>query len=257
MLSEIDVDITNKLQIIRGYISRKRSFFEAPEWLEISKEGSQTDMMTRLLDIAIKVPGLLEDTDNALGSGDEALAMKVMTDVVDALQRFHHWLTRWHDAIGEESYHLQDIEEFPAFVETCDDRTFPKAFKFRSFQNGYLHCKYWLCRCFLQKAIMDLLARYPNLPCAWTPKEIDQDLLGDAINICQAIPYFCQPAASSTGRFSTFVPLRFVTLFFEARKMRAQQRWGEKVAATIYSQGIAPPSLRQGYFLWRPYLYGK
>lgn len=200
------------------------------------------DDTTRLIDIAVTIPGLLERTDQLLQSiNDESSKSSLLVNIATALESLHGWLNQWYARMDKPAHQILDVSDFTTFTRNCDDKTFPLAYQFPTFMIAYMHSLYWLYLRVVQKALMDILQAHPTSITMYTTDQLSNDVLQNILNLCQTIPYFCEHHASSIGRFATFVPLRVAMQYFEARQMRAQIGWCNKVCSTIYCDGISPP----------------
>ncbi|THW49912.1 hypothetical protein D6C84_06857 [Aureobasidium pullulans] len=127
------------------------------------------------------------------------------------------------------------------FFHARHSSTFPLAVDFPDFLTGYLQSIYWLYLFTIQRTLQDVLLKYPNGKCSISMGDLNKQILQIAIYMCQMMPYFCEPDASSMGRFATFMPLVFALKYFEARGMKAQQDWCQDVTDAMFNDGINPP----------------
>lgn len=210
--------------------------------MQISRSAVKVDGMTLLLDLATEVPGLLERADDLTSSDQHSDAAKLIEDMLALAGKIDRWHNSWSSWLVRSGFTVVAMERFP-YMKTIlgDDTTFEHAYKFPGFGVAYLHLIYWTCLCFLYAEILKIKGRYRDVPCSKPVMQIHRDLFQHVINMCQAVPWCCQPAAGSTGRFSLFVPLGFATKYFAKAGMFPQQKWCEKVGTIIYSSGIGPP----------------
>jgi len=199
------------------------------------------DSFTTLFDVIIRIPGLLEDTDNCLAGipGHEA------TDLVDhlllALSDLETWFTFWLGGSDEPAYTVHDISTFPLFFQMVQDRTFAEGFRFSSWMNGYIHSLYWLCGNFSSAALLDLLRVNPGLANPETVNRLRVNIVQNTRSLCKVIPFYAESEGGSIGLCSTFMPLKFAATFFQLAGLKAEYDWCEKVSSSIYRNGIAPP----------------
>lgn len=226
---------------LEGIINRKRVFLEEPKWLAVSSEGPLTDFTTRLLDIAMKLPGLLEDTDHAVQDALQSDLQTGFNNLTFFVRELEVWLDSWHASMDRQPYTFRETSSFRGFFTKCDDRTFPESFDFPDYIVAYHHELNWLCQCFALSAMFD----YVRLDSSIThPQQLGimgKNLLQYVKNLCMIIPYFMEPGTGTTGCICTFMPLRFAKAFFEVKDMQQELGWCHNVLRTIYRGGVAPP----------------
>ncbi|GAB7351326.1 hypothetical protein MBLNU459_g1736t2 [Dothideomycetes sp. NU459] len=228
--------------VIQGLARRKALAFAQPKWLKVSREGLVVDDTTRLFDMAVTIPGLLERIDDFLFlSEDQDKSSGLVNDFATTLENLYEWLNQWYAGMGNAAYELVDVSDFTTFTRYCNDNTFPMAYQFPSFMVAYMHSLYWLYLVVVQRGLLEYLLANPNIVSMYTTDRLRKDVLTNMLNLCQTFPYFCEPNASSIGRFATFMPLYVAMEYFEVRQMHAQLQWCVKLTNSIYCDGITPP----------------
>ncbi|CAD0011928.1 unnamed protein product [Aureobasidium pullulans] len=200
-----------------------------------------TDSSPRLFDVLVHIPGLFERADNLIASGEPTYLNGIIADLVTAIGELQEWEAEYHAALKEPAITNVDVSKFKRFSRLCDNKTFPLAVDFPDFLTGYLQSIYWLYLFTIQRTLQDVLLKYPNGKCSISMGDLNKQILQIAIYMCQMMPYFCEPDASSMGRFATFMPLVFALKYFEARGMKAQQDWCQDVTDAMFNDGINPP----------------
>ena len=143
--------------------------------------------------------------------------------------------------MARPAFTFVDVGEFKRFSSLCRNMTFPLAVDFPVFLTGYLQSIYWLYMFTIHNTFAEVLKRYPDAKCVFSLDYLNKQVHQIAIYMCQMMPYFCEPAASSMGRFATFMPLIFSLKYFEARGMKDQLQWCQEVSEAVYKDGINPP----------------
>lgn len=228
-------------KILQGVLKRKGIVFAEPKWMKITKSTEYTDSSPRLFDVLVHIPGLFERADNLIASGEPTYLNGIIADLVTAIGELQEWEAEYHAALKEPAITNVDVSKFKRFSRLCDNKTFPLAVDFPDFLTGYLQSIYWLYLFTIQRTLQDVLLKYPNGKCSISMGDLNKQILQIAIYMCQMMPYFCEPDASSMGRFATFMPLVFALKYFEARGMKAQQDWCQDVTDAMFNDGINPP----------------
>jgi hypothetical protein len=233
--------ITNGFKILQGVLKRKAIPFAEPKWMAVTKDTPYTDSSPRLFDVLVHVPGLFERADNLIASGEPTYLNGVIADLVTAVEQLQEWEVEYHAELKEPAFTNVEISTFKRFTRLCHNKTFPLAIDFPDFLTGYLQSIYWLYLFTIERMLQDILMKYPGSSCTYSLDELNRRILQIAIYMCQMMPYFCEPEASSMGRFATFMPLVFALKYFEARGMKAQQGWCQDITDAMFNDGINPP----------------
>ncbi|KAH0292242.1 hypothetical protein M436DRAFT_78841 [Aureobasidium namibiae CBS 147.97] len=227
--------------ILQGVLKRKAIPFAEPKWMAVTKDTPYTDSSPRLFDVLVHVPGLFERADNLIASGEPTYLNGVIADLVTAIDQLQEWEVEYHAELKEPAFTNVDIATFKRYTRLCHNKTFPLAIDFPDFLTGYLQSIYWLYLFTIERTLQDILMKYPGSKCTYPLDELNRRILQIAIYMCQMMPYFCEPEASSMGRFATFMPLVFALKYFEARGMKAQKDWCQDVTDAMFNDGINPP----------------
>ncbi|KAI4718956.1 hypothetical protein E4T48_04828 [Aureobasidium sp. EXF-10727] len=233
--------ISDRQKILQGVLKRKAIIFAEPKWMAVTKNTPYTDSSPRLFDVLIHIPGLFERADNLIASGKPTYLNGVISDLVTAIEQLEAWETDFHAEMKGPAFTNVDVSRFKRFTRLCHNKTFPLAIDFPDFLTGYLQSIYWLYLFTIQRTLQDILMKYPGSKCTFSLDELNKRILQIAIYMCQMMPYFCDPDASSMGRFATFMPLVFALKYFEARGMKTQQDWCQDVTDAMFNDGINPP----------------
>ncbi|KAI4753133.1 hypothetical protein E4T52_14694 [Aureobasidium sp. EXF-3400] len=241
LLDHTHLTVTDGFKILQGVLKRKAIPFAEPKWMAVTKNTPYTDSSPRLFDILVHVPGLFERADNLIASGEPTYLNGVIADLVTAIEQLQDWEIGYHAELKEPAFTSVDVSRFKRFARLCQNRTFPLAIDFPDFLTGYLQSIYWLYLFTIERTLEDVLMKYPGSKCTYSLDELNRRILQIALFMCQMMPYFCEPDASSMGRFATFMPLVFALKYFEARGMKTQQEWCQDVTDAVFNDGINPP----------------
>ncbi|KAI5207621.1 hypothetical protein E4T38_03269 [Aureobasidium subglaciale] len=231
----------SSIKILQGVLKRKAIVFAQPKWLAMTKETPYTDSSPRLFDVLVHIPGLFERADNLIASGESTYLNGIIADLVTAVEQLQEWEDEYHAELKEPAFFNVDVSKFKRFTRLCQNKTFPLAIDFPDFLTGYLQSIYWLYLFTILRSLQDILMKYRNAKCSLPMDEINKRILQVAIFMAQMMPYFCEPDASSMGRFATFMPLVFILKYFEARGMKAQKDWCQEITDAMFNDGINPP----------------
>lgn len=231
--------------LCHALIFRKAPFFAREDWLKVSREGLNIDNATAFVDVAVKIPGLLEECDNMSRTGfnvqdvDDLLAASSLLEV-----QMLGWLNSWHTSLGKTPYNLVAIDDFKRFTSLCPDRTFKTGLRFPTFLIAYLQTLYWVCMFHLRKNTQDL--QYVRL--GLQPRTEIENLVGESelmsyvTSLCQSIPFFVEPQSSSTGSIGIFMPLRVAMMYSREHWMLDILRWCANVRDNVFVNGLFPPN---------------
>ncbi|KAK1824184.1 hypothetical protein LTR12_001485 [Friedmanniomyces endolithicus] len=235
--------------LCHGLITRKASYFAQPSWRAFGQRVLVQDESSVIHDIAVQVPGILEHYDNldpqhkSYTSHIDAL----LSDAAALEQEMRIWQSDCHKSTLGPPYHLRPVADFPTFAALCSDRTFPTAHMFPGFTAAYLHATYWVCMYFLRATVRALHVARAAAVTGWNPNPSqlvsEEEMTGYIVNLCQCIPYFCEPATATTGCIESFLPMRTAAQYFLDRGMRMQVRWVGNVRNSVFNKGLAPPRL--------------
>lgn len=202
------------------------------------------DRFSTLLDIVVRVPGLLEDTDV-----EERDGLTNSSDLVNRLMAILSELEDWHTTsrslYDDMDYTTEDITSFTRFWDLTRDDTFPLAYRFQNFMTAYSQVSFWTARCFCQTALLGVLRRHVKLTSPATMYGLHKELMQNTRNVCMTVPYFSEPGGGSMSIMATFMSLRFGGIYFGKMAMLDEASWCTKAGNAIWKSGIAPPYLEK------------
>ncbi|KAK1822544.1 hypothetical protein LTR12_003107 [Friedmanniomyces endolithicus] len=235
--------------LCHGLITRKASYFAQPSWRAFGQRVLVRDESSVIHDIAVQVPGILEQHDN-LDPQHESYTSHIdalLTDAAALEQEMRTWQSNSHKSTLGPPYHLRPVADFPTFAALCSDRTFATAHMFPGFTAAYLHATYWVCMYFLRSTVRALHVARASAVTGWSPSPSqsveEEEMTGYIVDLCQCIPYFCEPATATAGCIESFLPMRTAAQYFLDRGMRMQVRWVGNVRRSVFNKGLAPPRL--------------
>lgn len=198
--------------------------------------------MTTILDIGIRLPGLLEMTDFVLQGLPRLEAETVVADLWTFLTDATEWADTLSAHLLDPAYNPEPIENFTRFHGlVVDTHPFDTGYRFSTPLFAYAHHTLWLSQAFALSALLSLLAAAPALAKPGDFPCLSRTLGAKVSDLCHMLPHFCEPAAGSLGTFATFFVLRFAKRFFERQQKEEEMDWCKRVLGKIYDQGIAPP----------------
>ncbi|KAK3111039.1 hypothetical protein LTR53_014091 [Teratosphaeriaceae sp. CCFEE 6253] len=208
-----------------GLAARKTCFLDQPAWMAVSRGAIEFDPQFRLHDIAIRLPGLMEETDQALIDGPEAtrgaLAGKLAT-LIEELDDFSSHLP----TLPPEAAGADDVED--SVDDWVEYQSSPGSGHRR-------HATWWganlaglssLYRLHARTNLLKLLQ--PADPAADFPHKavLSETGLDDSIaTLCGVIRAHAGPGNGYIGRMSTVPLLRCAVAYFQRRQMVEQVAW--------------------------------
>ena len=238
---------------IHALIERKAPFMARKEWRDVAwRVPLKKDQSTLFYEWAIQVPGLLERHDQLDLGSDTALEEldTLMQDSADIEREMREWFAGW-EAIASHAFgglaELVPITEFPTFIGLCDDDAFKMALRFPDFLIGYLQTVYWMTMHFLRTNTQSLHKKRHQLLRDWYPapeEEVqEKELMEYILNLCQSIPFFCEPESSSSGSVAIFLPMRTAAVYFTAHGHWRLLKWIGCVRNNVFVKGLKPPGV--------------
>ncbi|KAK3111048.1 hypothetical protein LTR53_014078 [Teratosphaeriaceae sp. CCFEE 6253] len=208
-----------------GLAARKTCFLDQPAWMAVSRGAMEFDPQFRLHDIAIRLPGLMEETDQALIDGSEAtrgaLAGKLAT-LIEELDDFSSHLP----TLPPEAAGADDVED--SVDDWVDYQSSPGSGHRR-------HATWWGANLAGLSSLYRLHARtnalkllQPADPAADFPHKavLSETGLDDSIaTLCGVIRAHAGPGNGYIGRMSTVPLLRCAVAYFQRRQMVEQVAW--------------------------------
>ena len=233
--------------LCHGLITRRASIFAQPSWRTVAQRIRLKDQSSAFHDAAISIPGLLERYDSLNPQDPDHLDSidAILAEAVNTEREMRTWLSTW--AADGQQFESRPIEDFTNFATLCPDRTFSAAHTFPNFMIAYLHSNYWLCMYFLRTTVRALHTAHAIAVPEYIPPPTqvvsEEEILEYVLNLCQCIPYFCEPASATTGCIGIFLPMRTAALYFLEHGTVARARWIGSVRRTVLNKGLVPPSV--------------
>ena len=233
---------------------RKKDFFAASRWQTTDSVLSHNDDYWAAYATGLKLPELLERSDNldvhqpnALTDLDALLSdcERLESDMRDYLN-----LLESNTADDDSSlFILENVETFSPFAERVSDRTLTKAFKFPSFMTGFLHCQSWLRLYLLRASMQSLHNMRRELVPDWIPENErrinENELLGYIFNLCRCVPFFLEPENAMVGHVCCFFPLHVAAYYFRDHEYWPWLRWVREVRNSVFDKGLSMPEVRR------------
>lgn len=229
-----------------GLARRQAVFLSCPEWLNLTKHVSNNDPYVSLYDLALQIPGLLEQADAVTEADDLNFAFAEVCRISGQLRKdFGDWHRSWHIPTKNKSFATVDVYETKEFFELSADRTFPTVFTFPSVQTCMQYQLYWIC-CLLLDFTIAELCRLHNIEgnlCSFTcfttrSKESVRDTMStNASNYCRSIPYCCGPDMRCMGRTRTFF-LNITQRYFHVYGHDKEYEWCRAVYRMLESKNV-------------------
>ncbi|TKA83917.1 hypothetical protein B0A55_00229 [Friedmanniomyces simplex] len=235
--------------LCHALIARKAPYFAQPSWRAFGQRVLVKDQSSIIQNIAVQLPGLLEQYDGLDPRHEDHVHRidSIITEGAGIEQELRTWRSDLDHSTGGPQCETCPVAHFPSFAALCSDRTFNTAHMFSSFTAAYLHCTYWLCLYFLRTTVRALYIARATAVDGWSPGPaqvvLEEEILAYIVNLCQCIPYFCEPASAAAGCIEIFLPLRTAAQYFLERGMWMQVRWIGNVRKSVLNKGLAPPCI--------------
>lgn len=237
--------------MINALIERKAPFMARREWRDVAwRVPVKKDQSSLFYEWGIRVPGLLERHDQLDLQSETALEEldAILKESSEIEHELRMWFAGW-SVIAELEFGglwtTKSILEFPTFMGLVGDDAFETGFWFPDFLIGYLLTVYWMTMHFLRESIQSLHKTRHRLQHDWFPdpaQEVHEDeLLGYILNLCQSMPFFCEPESSSIGSVGIFLPMRTAAMYFTAHGHWRLLRWIGAVRDNAFVKGVRPP----------------
>lgn len=237
----------------RSFLLRKGDPYDTPAWRAAGFRAPMHDLSTGLFDITIRVPRLLQRSDELELDSSHALqhVRDLLYDCEFIEAEMRKWQSDFHHhvrSLGSEPYETVDIEQFKTFSSLVSNRTLPTCHKFNNFMSGYLHSQFWVAMHYLRSTIKDLREQRQNLDAFSQTTDYtcgggvtDEELNGYAFDLCRSIPHFIEPTSGTQGHIGIFLPLAVLMMHFKSRQNWKWCGWGANVQANVFNMGLRQP----------------
>jgi hypothetical protein len=221
-------------QLSIGFLMRKASILDSPEWMVVTARAAKVDPYVALLDICIMIPRLLERTDK-LNRPD--CTQEEIDTLIEDSQKVASNAFGWISDFERHGprYNKVSLETMEGFLEICDDRVFDPVFEFHYFGAGICYLIYWSSMLIMQSNTFKLLRQYRQLE----PKQLmmwGRQLQSLADSICRGVPYNYRVNSGYAARFGSLTPLMVARKYYEMTGEAAAAAWCTKV----YTRGRVP-----------------
>lgn len=221
-------------------MERKAIPFSSPLWSIEAWSHPHNICDSRLLDIAVRIPGLLQSTDDVLqGLGTEVKlaqlvgALKLCAKEIQAL-----WADRAAKS-GAPLFEVCTLTRFPNFCKTESnyDPTV-KALHFPAFEAADFCSVCWLFLLITRKALLSLLLKWPRLESLIYKERLYQSSAATALNLVMTLPYLLQPQMGLLGQGAALAPFQVLTANLDCPVFEAWKGWHETLTRTLYSDTL-------------------
>ena len=231
--------------------SRKSLFLALPGWNGIHLPGTTHPLVNELLDIAVHLPGLLEEFDWLVNFVPQSLCLPYPNSPAKYgmhLRRKCSWvgikLQQWYTK-------LQGTIIGPLFWPDVADVTlkapFNTSLNFPTLHIGQLHLFYWAYQIILQKTAIALrqLAK-DSLRISHTLSNAEHEAVGDycASQICCSLPFFLRKDIGGVAAQALMWPLAVAMRFYSDRitvdaAARQRNSWCDETSESLSEQGYS------------------
>jgi len=123
-----------------GLVKRKAIFFAGPQWLRWSEDIAKEDLLVAFYDIAVQIPGLLEQSDTLNTSVDQFIDPAPLCEEICGVRRkLDRWLEERFIHPGKERYSIIDVRDMKEYSLLSSNSLFTTVYKFNSVQVCILH----------------------------------------------------------------------------------------------------------------------
>jgi len=241
----------------RSFLLRKGDSYDTPAWRAAAFRTPIHDSSICLFDITVRVPRLLQRSDEL-----DLTSTQALQDVRDLLHdcerleaEMRNWQTSFHSSLrarGAEPYETVPIGNFRTFSSLVADRTLPTCHHFPNFMSGYLHSQFWIAMHYLRSTIKELREQRQDLDISFQTDYssrgggvTDEELNGYAFDLCRSIPHFVEPTSGTQGHIGIFLPLAVIMMHFRSKQNWKWCSWGLSVQNNVFSMGLRQPQVKQ------------
>lgn len=234
---------------------RKSSFLASPDWKGVSIPWVASPLINDLLDIAVDLPGVLEQVDpctqtkfsdeqDSTAAIEDETVQRVLDSCLSLNQNLEQWRLELQKSAPEPlEYHVVTL---PEALPLEAGNPFPTGLAFPTILVGKMYCHYWALQITLQDAIANLIEfiyqRYPTVYqySAMIDAQETADLC--ARNICQSVAYLTSAELGTTGTQSTAWPLIVAQKHFRRltqmnEEARVKDQWCEQRVEELIEHG--------------------
>lgn len=247
----------------RSFLLRKGDSYDTPAWRAAAFRAPMHDSSVALFDITIRVPRLLQRSDELdLTFPDSLQNVRDLLHDCERLEaEMRNWQTTFHNSArtrGSEPYETVPIENFCTFSRLVTDRTLPTCHRFPNFMSGYLHSQFWVAMHYLRSTTKELREQRQNLDPSFQTDYTtttsttaggvavaDEELNGYVFDLCRSIPHFVEPTSGTQGHIGIFLPLAVIMMHFKSRRNWKWCAWGLNVQNNVFSMGLRQPQVNQ------------
>jgi hypothetical protein len=240
----------------RSFLLRKGDSYDTPAWRAAAFRTPIHDSSISLFDITIRVPRLLQRSDELDLASPQALqnVRDLLHDCERLEAEMRNWQTSFHSSLrnrGTEPYETVSVEHFRTFSRLVADRTLPTCHRFPNFMSGYLHSQFWVAIHYLRSTIKELREQRQNLDTSFQTDYsssggvTDEELNGYAFDLCRSIPHFVEPTSGTQGHIGIFLPLAVIMMHFKSKQNWKWCSWGVNVQNNVFSMGLRQPQVKQ------------
>ena len=203
-----------------------------------------------LNDIAMKVPGVLQDTDTIVRYGKAAsrdvvtFCMKTIITIEGDLHGFMHMLCK---KLPGQAYWITGRIPFLQLIECPKDSSCPSlGYSFPNLGVAHMHTTYWMCLLALRQAQLDIRksmtkAQYPFPLTKAIRDKMTNDAGECAMSLIMTIPYMLEFARLASGYMAlacSLAPLQMAYLWYKQQKDLVLMTHCQRIGRYIESLGI-------------------
>jgi hypothetical protein len=240
----------------RSFLLRKGDSYDTPAWRAAAFRTPIHDSSINLFDITIRIPRLLQRSDELDLASPQALqnVRNLLHDCERLEAEMRNWQTSFHSSLrnrGTEPYETVSVEHFRTFSRLVADRTLPTCHRFPNFMSGYLHSQFWVAMHYLRSTTKELREQRQNLDTSFQTDYsssggvTDEELNGYAFDLCRSIPHFVEPTSGTQGHIGIFLPLAVIMMHFKSKQNWKWCSWGVNVQNNVFSMGLRQPQVKQ------------
>lgn len=235
--------------LARSFLIRKADSYDTPAWRAAAFRAPMQDWSAKLFDAAIRVPRLLQRSDELDVDSLQALSriQDLLHDCETLEADFRRWHTGFHSSVA--GYEVVPVESFKTFCTLVADRTMPKAYRFSNFMIGYVYSQFWIAMHYLRSTIKTLREQRQNLDpfhvTDFSQAVTDEELNSYTFDLCRTIPQFVEPTSGTQGHIAIFLPLAVITMHFGSRQNLKWCMWAANVKETVFNMGLRQPHVKE------------
>ncbi|KEQ88178.1 hypothetical protein M438DRAFT_79155 [Aureobasidium pullulans EXF-150] len=220
--------------VLWGIFHQEPIPFSGKDWLRISESAPFINHETRLIDIGIRIPGLLSPSSYLSSPTDMSGYQTYFQDLLATSYDIQKWLAGFHRQ-RDVLLHACDETNFPTYFRLVKRNVLSTASSFRDFNDAWYLSTAWTYLYLLQTTCLSIM--HSGLPLHF---DVDAASLVASVestvdNLTKTVPQALSAQSGFSGRLSVNLFLRMITLHYEAQGRDEMVGWCGDIESALYT----------------------